>query len=975
MFPTDTTPRPIPCPRFLARAVATALAMTTAAAPAGAQGSWVEFVNETDARLVNVERVCSAGAANGAPCQNASDCPGGTCDSLGATDPQEKDYAWGDLDQDGDVDLVVARKQFCSTPGRRVNVLFMNENGVLVDRTLDYATAADDGGQGFRDPTNDRDVALVDVNGDGWLDIVTAPTYSEGAPKTISHPRIYINLGNAPGGNWQGFRYEEPRIPQFVPTPNFCTVAGGDLNDDGAADLYFGDYFNDLEDRLLLNDGTGYFTDETNPRTNAWLIDAAFTTHAAIADINGDGLNDIVKDAALGPYAIRIAYNDPDHIGFFDQMNDEIYTGGPYHFAVGNLNNDNRLDLIIVDDGNDSFRLNQGNGPDGMADFAGSALPNSSGFGSNTVIADLDGDGFDDAIVADVDVDLCGCNGRMKVFRNSATPPDVTFTENGEAPWTAHGVHDVAVFDLNGDGLNDMVIGTCSGTQVWMNTTVAVNVAYPDGIPELIVPDAPAEIPVNIETVNGDIVPGTARQHVSVDGGPFVESDLTHVAGDLYRVVLPPMPCPTLVRFYISLQATNGTTFLDPDGAPDSAYQTVSAFGLETLFEERFEKPTPGWTVSSIDLTAGAWERVDPNGTLTGGAQAQPEDDAGDGTDTMCYITQQSFGGPAFNNDVDGGPTLLISPPIDLAGSDALITYARWHFSSEGVPDVLKTEVTGNGLIWVEVDQTASTESSWQTHTFRVGAYVEPSAAVQVRFSVADQPNDSLTESGLDNFVVKEFACEDTVGPEIIHGLPGVSFADVAFGGYVDARRESTNGVDFDAGLDRITLRFTEPVVDLGGDVLTAAAFTLTETGGAAPPSISGLEILDERTVRLTFSRFITFQEWTTVTAAVQDFQGNPIVSFGDQGPGVTEPDRIDVAFLPADVNQSGGVNPLDLLRFKQLVNGIVTPETGTTADFIDMNRSGTVNPLDLLSFKQLINGVPPSTRSWSGAAMNHLQP
>ncbi len=261
-----------------------------------AGSDWVEFQDETAARL------------NPAIPVN---------DTFGKHDVEEKDYAWGDVDQDGDIDLIVVRKVPGSNSGAKRNRLFMNENGVLVDRTSLYATAATDGGSGFDDLTPDRDVALVDVDLDGWLDIVTASAgaYS-GGPKTITHPRIYINLKNDGGGNWLGFRYEEARFPELEEDPNFCGIGFGDLDspiaDNGAPDLFFTDYSNGLEDRLLINDGTGTFVDETTTRFsgNTTFLTSQFSVHAVFADLNGNGYNDIVKNSALGPYELKLVTND-----------------------------------------------------------------------------------------------------------------------------------------------------------------------------------------------------------------------------------------------------------------------------------------------------------------------------------------------------------------------------------------------------------------------------------------------------------------------------------------------------------------------------------------------------------------------------------------------------------------------------------------------------------------------------------------
>ncbi len=422
-------------------------------------GDWVQFTNETSERLV-------ASLARG------------------INDTQEKDYAWGDVDRDGDIDLIVVRKELGPTPGRRRNVLFMNEDGVLVDRTNEYGSAADDGGQGLLDLTNDRDVALVDVDGDQWLDIVTAPTYSPSQPKTISNPRIYMNLGHDDKGNWLGFRYEEVRIPE-IPDPNFCTVGFGDVTGDGAPDLYFGDYDlnaggmppSPLDDRLLVNLGNGFFIDETNQRVTPWLTESGFTAHIVIADVNHDGVNDIIKNSALEPYDFKVAYNDPDLEGFFSQSNGElICVCTEYFVAVGDLNNDGLLDLVDADDGADRYFLNQGNGADGKVNWLSLTLPDppNQGFDNNTVIADLDNDGWNDILIADVDVDLPSPEYRLDIYHNLANPPFVTFQEDvGNLPTNSggplRGTHDIAVFDINGDCWLDLVIGNCDGTTVWIN--------------------------------------------------------------------------------------------------------------------------------------------------------------------------------------------------------------------------------------------------------------------------------------------------------------------------------------------------------------------------------------------------------------------------------------------------------------------------------------------------------------------------
>ena len=420
----------------------------------------------------------------------------------------ETDLAWGDLDQDGYVDLVVVRKEPFTSVGKRTNVLLMNVGGVLTDRTAAFATAADvPGDQGFLTPTNDRDVVLADFDQDGLLDVVTATTISDGDPKHVGHPRIYRNLGHDVAG-WRGLRFEDARIPQLLhfgtgqpENPRFCSVAAGDVTGDEYPDLYFGDYDSsgaggsqqsgntDMNDRLLVNDGAGYFTDQSQARMTAQMLDSAFGTSVAIVDLNMDGLGDVLKDTALNaPQYVAASYNDPQNPGTFLAF-DAFHTFAPYHMSAGDLNNDGRPDVVVTDDANDRYRLNVSTDPLGRVNWASARtfdflVGGDDGFGSNNLIADLDGDGWNDVLITDVDVDIGGYDRRLHIYHNRGGTPgttNLTLREERQSSgggWVGvvgmqtsdmRGTHDVAVFDVDNDCDNDLVVSRRDGTDVWLN--------------------------------------------------------------------------------------------------------------------------------------------------------------------------------------------------------------------------------------------------------------------------------------------------------------------------------------------------------------------------------------------------------------------------------------------------------------------------------------------------------------------------
>ena len=79
----------------------------------------------------------------------------------------------------------------------------------------------------------------------------------------------------------------------------------------------------------------------------------------------------------------------------------------------------------------------------------------------------------------------------------------------------------------------------------------------------------------------------------------------------------------------------------------------------------------------------------------------------------------------------------------------------------------------------IAIPTTGGTGSEWETASFVVGDFVEPTATLQVRFIAGDFGSASIAEAGIDDFQVDAIVCEPVDCPTDLNGDNETGFADL----------------------------------------------------------------------------------------------------------------------------------------------------------------------------------------------------
>lgn len=359
-----------------------------------------------------------------------------------------------DADNDGDMDIARINDWNGDSTQRTLQVFLNNGAGVFAaGYRIDWAMPS-----GYNYGATHYRMAAADFDTDGDPDLAVLSTYDY--PNSNVSPRrnegsLVVRWNDGTG------QFSSATTLQSLHFSSRSGLAVSDWDHDGDPDIavtlqqLYNEDGNPLHGaiRLFSPDADGTFTVATISTTTdagAWL-----------ADINRDGWDDLLTRVGVSGSNPRIRLNNGS--GTF---NGSWETAGQVMNGIMDANRDSRLDLLILHTESSggsvtaSIQTAEGNGSGGFATPATVATLNPGSYSAiNLWPADADGDGDEDIVAV-----RHGDSTAIWYLENRAQRPAVQQSLPASLITTAPDVEDLAVADVNHDGIDDL-LATAPGAQ------------------------------------------------------------------------------------------------------------------------------------------------------------------------------------------------------------------------------------------------------------------------------------------------------------------------------------------------------------------------------------------------------------------------------------------------------------------------------------------------------------------------------
>lgn len=289
-------------------------------------------------------------------------------------------------------------------------------------------------------------LASADLNGDHLVDVVSASA----ADGTIS---VLLNTAQTPG------TFASPIV---LNSPGASQVAIADMNGDGLPDLVSADF----NVSLFLQTSPGVFASPVS-------LYSGGANWVAVGDLNGDGIPDIALTDGSGVKLLLHtgATGAPTYAAPMSILTQtpNANVSRASLIAIADVNGDGFNDLVITDPGPRGgaaptlwVLLQDATHPGTfLAPVSYPTAPYS--VATSIVVADVNGDGFPDVVIG-------GTTATSVLLQNPASRG----TFNAASNYATPDANEIAVADVNADGKPDIVVGT--GPAQTITNGVAPNV-------------------------------------------------------------------------------------------------------------------------------------------------------------------------------------------------------------------------------------------------------------------------------------------------------------------------------------------------------------------------------------------------------------------------------------------------------------------------------------------------------------------